>query len=125
MTTMQTNRRVNRSDDTQIALSYQLAATAARAKFGDIVLADDLGLIIAAAGRKNMCERLAAVSPMLASTEKTWHGSVKTSKGNVRISIAPVRVNDMQLYLCASEGEEATITRELFTGGCGISRILA
>ena len=125
MTAMQTNRRVNRSDDTQIALSYQLAATAARAKFGDIVLADDLGLVIAAAGRKNMCERLAAVSPMLASSEKTWHGSVKTSKGNIRISIAPVRVGSMQLYLCASEGEKSAITRELFTSGCGISRILA
>jgi hypothetical protein len=125
MKSFQTNRRINRSNDTQIALSFQLVATAKRAKFGSIVLADDLGMVVAAAGPKNMCEQMAAVSPMLAAESKTWHGSVKTRKGRIRLSVAPIRVDSMQLYLCASQGDKALITRELFTGGQGISRILA
>ncbi len=125
MKTLQLNRRVNRSEDAQIALSFQLAATAARAKFGSIVLADDLGLVVAAAGPKNMCEHMAAMSPILAATDKAWHGTVKTSKGLVRLSVAPVRVGSTQLYLCASEGEETAITRELFASGKGVTRILA
>ena len=125
MKTFQLNRRVNRSNDAQIALSFQLAATAERAQFGAIVLADDLGLVVAAAGKKSMCEQMAAVSPMLASADKAWHGSVKTSKGKVRLSVAPIRIGSMQLYLCASEGEESAVTRELFAGGRGVTRILA
>ncbi len=125
MEPIQTNRRLNRSEDIQVALSFQLAATAERAKFESIVLADDLGLVVAAAGRKSMCEQMAAVSPMLASNKRSWHGSVKTNKGQVRLSIAPVSVGKMKLYLCACNGDEAGITRELFNGGQGISRILA
>jgi hypothetical protein len=36
-----------------------------------------------------------------------------------------VNINGALLYLCAVEGDETEITRELFTGGLGVSRILA
>ena len=121
----QINRRKNRSSDVQVALSFQLAATARRAKFTALVLADELGLVVAAVGHKPTGEKMAALAPMLTARTRTFHGSMKTSTGPVRVSIAPVSMEGVRLYLCAAEGEAAEITRELFTGGLGVTRILA
>jgi len=118
-----TDRRRNRSENVQDALAYQLAASARRAKFSAMVLADEYGLIIANTGSKAVCEQMAAVSPLLARNMKPWHGKVKTNKGKVRLSVAPIRVDNMRLYLTASEGREARISGELFTSGKGVSRI--
>lgn len=117
------DRRRNRSENVLDALSCQLAASAKRARFSAMVLADDYGLIIANTGNKGVCEQLAAVSPLLARNMKPWHGNVETSKGKVRLSVAPIRVDDMRLYLTASEGKESRITGELFTSGKGVTRI--
>ncbi len=124
MESIQANRRINRSEDIQVALSFQLAATAKKAKFGSIVLADDLGLVIAAAGRKSVCEQMAAVSPMLVAKEG-GACTIKNTKGSVLLSIAPIHIGPMQLYLCASEGEAAAAVQELHSGVVGITRILA
>lgn len=120
------DRRKNRSNDVHVALSFQLAATAKRANFPAIVLADELGLMVAQIGCWRTCERMAAVAPLLTARNKTFHGTINTSRGTtMRISVAPVTVQGSLLYLCAQEGDEQEITRELFTGGLGISRILA
>lgn len=119
------NRRKNRSNDVQVALSFQLAATARRAHFPAIVLADELGLVVAQIGCKRTCERMAAVAPLLTARNKTFHGTVDAGKKTMRLSVAPVTVHGTLLYLCAQEGDEQEITRELFTGGLGVSRILA
>jgi hypothetical protein len=124
MKSNQMNRRINRSEDIQVALSFQLAATAKKAKFGSIVLADDLGLVVAAAGRKSTCEQMAAVSPMLVAKEG-GPCTIKNTKGSILLSVEPVHMGCMQLYLCASEGEESAATHELHVGVQGITRILA
>ena len=118
-----TDRRRNRSENVLDALSFQLAASAKRAKFSAMVLADEYGLIIANTGSKSVCEQMAAVSPLLARNMKTWHGNVETNKGKVRLSVAPIRVDDMRLYITASEGRASHITSELFTSGKGVTRI--
>ena len=119
------NRRKNRSNDVQVALSFQLAATARRANFPALVLADELGLVVARSGCKRTCERMAAIAPMLTARTKTFHGTINAGNETMRLSVAPVTISGTQLYLCAKEGDEQEITRELFTGGLGISRILA
>ena len=124
MPTGPSDRRQNRSHNIHDALSNQLAASAERAKFSAMVLADDLGLVVATAGNKGVCEQMAALSPLLAPGMKSWHGAVETNKGRVRLSVAPVRIDNTLLYLSASEGKQSQITRELFTSGKGISRIL-
>ncbi len=119
------NRRINRSSDVQVALSFQLAATAKRANFPAIVLADELGLVVSGVGSKRTCEKMAALAPMLTSRSKTFHGNIKTAGRQLRLSVAPLKIDGARLFLCAAEGDEEEITRELFNGGLGVSRILA
>ena len=124
MNRVPTDRRLNRSEEIHAALSLQLAASAKRANFSAMVLADELGLVFATAGNRDICEQMAALSPILAQDMKTWHGTVKTNKGKVRLSVAPVRVEKGLLYLSAVEGRTSCITREIFMSGRGVSRIL-
>ena len=125
MKTANINRRNNRSNDVQVALSFQLAATARRANFPAIVLADELGLVIAKRGDTVICEQMAAMAPSLATRKKTFHGIVNFGGETMRLSVAPITIGGALFYLCAKEGDRQEITRELFTGGLGVSRILA
>jgi hypothetical protein len=118
-------RRDTRSDRVHEALKLQLMASARRAGFSSLVLADDQGLVVASIGNKAVSEHLAAISPGLASGMKTWHGKVLTNRGRVRLSVAPLRFEDSLLYLAATEGTASDISRELFTSGRGALRILA
>ena len=118
------NRRAERSDNMYDALTLQLKATAKRAGFSSIVLADETGLVVASAGNKSVSEYLAAMSPGLAAGSKTWNGKLLTNKGKVPLSIAPIRFGDTFLYLSATEGMKRAISRELFLGGRGVVRIL-
>ncbi len=119
------NQRVKRSDDVMEALSLQLKAAAERASFDSIVLGDDLGMVLAEAGNSKRNEKLAALSPLLAPKFVSWRGQVKTKKGEIRVSIAPMRVGNSRLYLTATGGEAESISRELFKSGLGVARILS
>jgi hypothetical protein len=121
---LQTNRRINRSCDVQTALSFQLSATAERAEFTSIVLADENGLVMASSGNPDVCEHMAALSPILSAKMRLWHGELETNRGKVQMSVAPLRVEGNLLYLAAAEGRKSYITKELFFGGRGVTRIL-
>ncbi len=126
MATNESNRRVNRSNDIQLALSFQLAEAARLAKFSSIALADDLGTVIAAAGNKEICEHMAAFSPILtASRAESWCGSITTDAGEVYASITPVMVGGSRLYLAAAGGKRAAAHTVLSESGYGVSRILS
>ena len=118
------NQRGKRSNDVMEALSLQLKSAAKRANFDSIVLGDDLGLVLAEAGDSNDNEELAALSPILVPELVSWRGQVKTKKGKVRISIAPMRIGDSRLYLTATGGDAKSVSRELFKSGLGVARIL-
>jgi hypothetical protein len=121
---LQTNRRINRSNDVQTALSLQLAATAERAQFSSIVLADENGLVMASLGDPDVCEHMAALSPILSAEMKLLHGEMETVKGVVQMSVAPLSVDGNLLFIAAAEGRKSDITKELFFGGRGVTRIL-
>ncbi len=125
MANAQTNRRVTRSEDVQEALRLQLTASAGRAEFTSMVLADELGTVIASTGNSEVGEELAAISPILSPGMKTWRGDVHTNRGKVKLVIAPVTVENNVLYLSATHGRESLITQELFISGRGVTRILA
>jgi hypothetical protein len=120
----QIERRVNRSEDVQVALSFQLAASQERARFSSIALSDELGTVIAAAGDKCVCEHMAAFSPIVAADNKIWRGSVDTQEGNVRAYVKPVTVGKCTLYLSAADGKRLSVNRELKTSSKGVTRIL-
>lgn len=122
---IQIERRNNRSEDVQVALAFQLAASQERARFSSIALSDELGTVIAAAGNKSVCEHMAALSPIVVHDHKTWKGAVSTESGDVRAYVKPVVVGKCTLYLSAAEGKRFAINRELTTSGHGIRRILA
>jgi hypothetical protein len=121
----QLERRINRSDDVQVALAFQLAASQERARFSSIALSDELGTVIAAAGDKQVCEHMAALSPIVVDDQDLWKGSVKTETGDVRAYVKPVVVSGCTLYLSAAEGKRLAVNRELSTSGEGVARILA
>jgi hypothetical protein len=119
------NRRIRRSDNVTKALSLQLKAAAERANFDSIVLGDDLGMVVAEAGKRKRNEQLAALSPILSPAFVSWRGQVKTRRGNVLVSIAPMQIGNSRLYLTATGGDTNAISRELFKSGLGVARILS
>ncbi len=69
-------RRRKRSDDVVMALHYQLATARAEAGLEALVLVDDRGSLLAAAGAWAPCEELAAFAPLLARPEDAQRGAV-------------------------------------------------
>ncbi len=118
-------RRRKRSDDLQKALDYQLEASLRRAGFGALVLADELGLFVAGAGKSDCFDKLAAVSARITEPGRSWHGCLVTRKQRHRLSVAPVRFHGQTLYLAATQGRNEAISRELFASGRGVLRILS
>jgi hypothetical protein len=118
------NRRTRRSVNVTRALTLQLDAAAERAAFDTLVLGDELGMVMAHSGKASIGEQLAALSPLLAPDKSPWHGRVKTAKGELFVSVAPIRVGENRLYLSATGGHGQTVPRELFKSGLGVARIL-
>lgn len=58
-------RRCVRSDDTRTALTYQLAFSAVESGMESLVLADDLGLLVASSPSTRRPEELAAFGPLV------------------------------------------------------------
>ena len=58
-------RRQRRSKQQPTALRYQLEHTRERGRFEALVLADDAGLVLAAAGDRGLCEELGAIAPLM------------------------------------------------------------
>ena len=119
------NRRKHRSENSYVALGYQLASSAKRANFDVLVLADHQGFIVASSGDTATSEEVAALSPMLCADAKPWHGFIDTRMGKLRLTAEPLQVQDRVLYLTASEGQTAKlIAQEMQTANQGIHRIL-
>jgi hypothetical protein len=68
--TLDFERRHRRSDDTILALHYQLAYFRRDAGLEAVVLADPSGVLVAGAGAWPVCEELAAYAPLLADGEQ-------------------------------------------------------
>lgn len=120
------DRRQKRSADVQTAIAYQLAASAKRAHFSAMVLADDNGVVVADAGHKGACLQMAALAPALASNRRPWHGPVEIVEGEVRLTVAPLMLDETPFYLTAADGSQAhLITSEMAASREGIRRILA
>ncbi len=124
METQKTERRINRSDNIHVALSLQLAASAERAGFHAVVLADEDGFVFATGGNRDICEEMAAQSPELADGMKPWHGTLDTRSGEVLFSVTPLRIGERVFYLSMAEGDTFHILKEIRESSSGVSRIL-
>lgn len=120
MTIDKTDRRRRRSDDLQVALSYQLDHSRAMASLDALVLADAAGLVIAASGSEPMCEELGALAPIACRAP----GLLSTALDGADVAFEALQVHGQQLFLAASGGNvarEAHLTRSKE----GVSRILS
>ena len=118
-------RRNRRSSNLKSALEFQLAASMRRGEFDSLVLADETGLVIAAAGKDTESDALAAVSPKLAGNGRFWHGNLTTGASTITLSVKPVISDSGTMYLCAKGGLGGLVSEELHLSGRGVCRILA
>jgi hypothetical protein len=61
------DRRLARSENTQVALTRLLEAARSSSRLEALALGDDLGLLVAGAGAAELCDELAAVAPLAAN----------------------------------------------------------
>ncbi|MEI9951144.1 MAG: hypothetical protein WDO74_19730 [Pseudomonadota bacterium] len=61
------DRRLARSENTQVALTRLLEAARHSAALEALALGDELGLLVAGAGAAELCDELAAVAPLFGS----------------------------------------------------------
>jgi hypothetical protein len=121
---MAAERRRNRSNQLSTALRYQLNASASRARFSSMVLAEDQGLVVANSGNDSESEEIAALSPQIANNCDLWHGRVATSFGERTVTIAAVASPHGRLFLSGVGGNRASIISELRQSSKGVCRIL-
>lgn len=118
-------RRGRRSQVTTEALALQLAASARRAGFSSLVLAEQDGLVVARSGRGDEPTELAALAPAIANGCELWHGTVTLDGAERMVTIASVCSPAGRLYLSAAGGNRREIIPELRQSGEGVCRILA
>ena len=122
---MSAERRINRSNEMPKALELQLVASSERAQFNSLSLAEEHGLLVAAAGDPAEWDEIAALSPHIAGHSSLWHGQVRTSEGPKLLTVALVESDQSRLYLAAVGGRLSAIVPELLLSCKGVHRILA
>ena len=113
-------RRTRRSDDTMMALHYQLAFARFEGEFEALVLADAAGCLVAGAGPWPTCEMLAAFAPLFIERREgaPWGEDRPTG-----VEIRRLPIDGSEVLLCArggGTGRVPSITR----AAAGCRRIL-
>jgi hypothetical protein len=118
-------RRSSRSETVPEALAHQLEASATRAGFSTLVLAEQDGFVVARAGSGADPVALAALAPEIASGCELWHGRLPLEGEEQLVTIASVCSPNGRLVLSAVGGRRKAIVTELRQSGEGVCRILA
>ena len=70
-------RRLARSENTQVALTRLLEAARRSSQLEALALGDELGLLVAGAGAADLCDELAAVAPLAANDTALTRSDVR------------------------------------------------
>src|SRR5262249_50811406 len=125
------DRRTRRSDDTMMALHYQLAFVRHEADLDALVLADPAGCLVAGAGAWPTCELLAAYAPVwrdglppaeLAGAED--FASVGLAPPDSSVEVRSVMIDGLEVLLCSRGGSRAERDAGLARAAAGCQRIL-
>ena len=115
-------RRTRRSTHRELALGFQLEHVKDRARLEALVLADDDGLAIAAAGDPAVCRELSAIAPLMA---KSILGiPMPPLLRGAEVAVRLVHVHGQPLYL-ASVGGGVARDALLSHSMSGVKRILS
>jgi len=120
-------RRQRRSNDTRTALSYQLDHVRDEASLEAIVLADAMGLSLAASGDTQVCAELAALAPLAANGHNFPFSSRFESSF---VHVRRVNFDGVDLFLASCSDSiadvwSARIETWLAEAQHGVTRILA
>ena len=105
-------RRKQRSDDTIVALHYQLARAKAEGALDAIVLADASGVVVAGAGAWVVCEELAAYAPLFAAEAGNDGLPPRVATLREGCEVRAMTAAGQPMLLCAlgGKGERARVT---------------
>ncbi len=125
MTAVPEERRRNRSADPLVALHYQLARTRQEGRLDALVVADDSGVVVAAAGSWAVCEELAAYAPLLVRgvwTDPEISGRSRIAEMRAEVDVQSIEVEGQTVLVCARGGCRRTAA--LRQAAQGVARIL-
>ncbi|HLU64912.1 MAG TPA: hypothetical protein VKZ63_01470, partial [Kofleriaceae bacterium] len=94
-------RRRRRSDNTTLALHYQLESSRAAARLDGLVLSDEDGFCLASSGDPEACEEVAARLPFIGRKVPRFEGVLLGCESGWRIRMERVAIAGADLYLCA------------------------
>jgi hypothetical protein len=119
-------RRHNRSDNPQRALSIQLSQVRDEAQLDALVLATHDGLTIAHAGDPAVCSELAAVAPLL--SQGPLHTEIELPQQLLFVRAVTFEGSPLYLVSCGDDPARTTpahVDRWLAKATLGVTRILA
>ena len=116
------NRRHRRSTEVTEALHHQLEACRQEGALEAMLVADEMGICMAYAGPREVCDEVAAELPMLAGQREgyEWTASVIDAP----VLVHSVMVDAMRLFVCAVGGRAHNSIVQLVTSLRGVERIL-
>ena len=115
-------RRVRRSDNRDLALGFQLEHVRDKGRLEALVLADDDGLALSAAGDPAVCRELAAVAPLMARSALGI--PLPPLLRGAEVALRALRIHGQPLYLASVGGGVARDALLAHSLG-GVQRILS
>jgi hypothetical protein len=113
-------RRTRRSEDTMMALHYQLAFARFEGEFDALVLTDAAGCLVAGAGPWPTCEMLAAFAPLFVERHPGREGGRECPAD---VEVRRLLVDGSEVLLCARGGGGARVP-SITRAASGCRRIL-
>lgn len=117
-------RRRRRSINTTQALCYQLDACRRSAGLQGMVLSDEDGVCLAAAGDTDACDEVAARMPLVGRKVPTFDGVLFSAESNWSVTMRRFEMFGADLYMCAIGGDEITRDHQVDQSIDGAERIL-
>jgi hypothetical protein len=113
-------RRTRRSDDTMLALHYQLAFARFEGEFDALVLTDAAGCLVAGAGPWPTCEMLAAFAPFFGGQRRHRPDDDERPSD---VELRRLMIDGSEVLLCARGGGHARVP-SITRAASGCRRIL-
>lgn len=117
-------RRRRRSENTTLALHYQLDSGRKAARLDGLVLSDEDGFCLASSGDPEACQEVAARLPFIGRKVPDFEGVLLGTESGWRIRMKRMAVGGAELYLCAIGNHAEVGDKEMARMGGGVRRIL-
>lgn len=123
---MEINRRLRRSADPTLALTYQLAACCDDGNIEAMVVADGDGVPLASAGDDFACDYVAARMVRVGPRIRDFHGTLLGEGGHWDVQMRKLDLGTAgEVVVCAIGGTAADRQRQIQRSLDGAARILA